>query len=104
MRILSTKPSSDIYSQNRERPKVMVQPAPIAPAPGVSSLGQQVLQRKAECACGGGCPRCQQQSTKSPISQPNDASEIEADLIADKMMRMEEEEEIQRKEETASQV
>ena len=45
------------------------------------------LQRKAICACGGGCPACQAKSNLN-ISQPNDPAEIEADQIADKVMRM----------------
>lgn len=44
------------------------------------------LQRKASCACGGGCPSCSAKGLK--VSQPNDAAEIEADRLADKIMRM----------------
>ncbi len=51
-----------------------------------SSKGE-LLQRKADCSCGGGCPKCQMKGANLPISQPNDASEIEADRIADKVMR-----------------
>ena len=46
------------------------------------------IQRKSTCACGGGCPGCQAQNSNLPISQPNDASEKEADAVADKVMRM----------------
>ncbi len=46
------------------------------------------IQRKADCACGGGCPGCQKKAANLPVSQPHDASEIEADLVADKVMRM----------------
>jgi len=46
------------------------------------------LQRKASCACGGGCPACQAKSNDLKVSQPNDPAEIEADQIADKVMRM----------------
>ena len=46
-----------------------------------------LLQRKADCACGGGCPTCQTKHSNLPISQPTDASEIEADRVADKVMR-----------------
>lgn len=46
------------------------------------------LQRKASCACGGGCPDCQAKSSELKVSQPNDPAEIEADSIADKVMRM----------------
>lgn len=48
----------------------------------------KILQRKASCPCGGGCPHCQTKNTNLPVSQPNDALEIEADQIADKVMRM----------------
>jgi Domain of unknown function (DUF4157) len=53
------------------------------------STGMPLLQRK--CACGGGCPRCQEQAllqTKLKISEPGDKYEQEADLIADQVMRM----------------
>lgn len=47
-----------------------------------------VLVRKASCACGGGCSSCQAKSGGLKVSHPNDAAEIEADQIADKVMRM----------------
>ena len=40
------------------------------------------------CACGGLCPSCEAKSGTLNISQPNDPAEIEADQIADKVMRM----------------
>ncbi len=46
------------------------------------------IQRKADCACGGDCPNCQSENASLPISQPNDALEIEADHNAEKVMRM----------------
>lgn len=48
---------------------------------------QSTIFRKASCSCGGGCPACQAKSNLN-ISQPNDPAEIEADAIADKVMRM----------------
>lgn len=55
----------------------------------VAPLRQQLLQRKPDtCACGGGCPRCQAKSNGLKVSQPNDPAEIEADRIADHVMRM----------------
>jgi len=49
-----------------------------------------ILQRKADrCACGGSCPRCQEQlpnQTKLAISEPGDISEREADRIAGEVM------------------
>jgi len=46
------------------------------------------VYRKTPCACGGGCPACQAKSNDLKISQPNDPAEIEADQIADRVMRM----------------
>lgn len=46
------------------------------------------IYRKAACPCGGGCPACQAKSSDLKISQPNDPAEIEADQIADRVMRM----------------
>jgi Domain of unknown function (DUF4157) len=51
--------------------------------------GMPILQR--QCACGGGCPRCQDElgmQTKLKISEPGDKYEQQADRIADKVMRM----------------
>ncbi|MCY7272246.1 MAG: DUF4157 domain-containing protein [Phormidesmis sp. CAN_BIN44] len=50
-----------------------------------------LLQRKPSCACGGGCPRCQESAllqTKLKISEPGDRYEQEADRVADEVMRM----------------
>lgn len=46
------------------------------------------VYRKTSCACGGECPACQAKSSDLKISQPNDPAEIEADQIADRVMRM----------------
>lgn len=43
------------------------------------------IYRKSSCACGGGCPSC---STGLKVSSPNDTAEIEADRVADRVMRM----------------
>ncbi len=53
------------------------------------STGMPLLQRK--CACGGGCPRCQEDlgmQTKLKIGEPGDKYEQEADRIAEQVMRM----------------
>ncbi len=51
---------------------------------------QDILQPKAHrCACGGGCPRCREQSPiqkKLAISEPGDLYEREADRIADQIL------------------
>ncbi len=50
--------------------------------------GDEMINRRASCSCGGGCPACQAKSSDLKVSQPNDTAEIEADQIADKVMRM----------------
>lgn len=61
---------------------------PLSPTPA------QMLQRKSNCACGGGCPRCEKESlgfgvqTKMAISSPGDSFEQEADAVADRLLRM----------------
>ncbi|MBX3302614.1 MAG: DUF4157 domain-containing protein [Nitrospira sp.] len=51
-------------------------------------FGEVPLYRKTSCACGGACPACQAKSADLKISQPNDPAEIEADRIADRVIRM----------------
>lgn len=46
------------------------------------------IRRKSSCPCGGGCPSCQSGGRGLTISQPNDAAEVEADQIADRIIRM----------------
>jgi hypothetical protein len=50
-----------------------------------SAIDPQTISR--QCACGGHCPACQAKSSDIKISQPNDSAEIEADRIADNVMR-----------------
>jgi hypothetical protein len=54
----------------------------------VTTVSSATIFRKAACACGGGCPSCQSGAGSLKISRPNDAAEIEADAIADRVMRM----------------
>src|SRR5262249_37711648 len=60
----------------------------------VSALDGAVVQRKATCACGGGCPGCKNDSqaleirTKHVISMPGAEFEQEADRVADQVLRM----------------
>jgi hypothetical protein len=54
----------------------------------VTTISSPTIFRKAACACGGGCDACQQQSRALSVSRPNDPSEVEADAIAEKVMRM----------------
>jgi len=67
----------------RNKDTGVVRPTTVRSAPTSFPL----IQRKAECACGGGCPRCKAQ-TALTVNQPGDVAEIEADQIADKVMRM----------------
>jgi Domain of unknown function (DUF4157) len=53
------------------------------------STGIPLIQH--QCACGGGCPRCQENltlQTKLKIGEPGDVYEQEADRIADEVMQM----------------
>lgn len=61
-----------------------------APGPIVSPDARHALTiaRKASCSCGGGCPSCRSNSGNLKVSHPNDAAEIEADRIAERVMRM----------------
>lgn len=86
---------------------------PVARSPSLSTVspGSTMLQRKPGCACGGGCPRCQDElgiQTKLKIGEPGDKYEQQTDRVADEVMRMpeslvqrqvepEEEEMVQRK-------
>ena len=68
-------------------------PVPFTPVP---LTGGPVLQRQPGCACGGGCPRCQQEKLDAPlqaklkVSTPGDLYEQEADRIADQVTGMSE--------------
>lgn len=59
--------------------------------PQTVSANEGTIQRKAECACGGGCPRCQLSHALQPklaVSTPGDMYEQEADRVAEQVMRM----------------
>ncbi len=54
-------------------------------------MGNFVIQRKAGCPCGGGCPKCLGTlgiQAKLKIGAPNDKYEQEADRLAEQVMRM----------------
>jgi len=53
-----------------------------------ATLSKAIIQRTASCPCGGGCPTCQAKSSDLKLSKPNDPAELEADQIADQVMRM----------------
>ena len=81
-------PSSETHTQNRSRSPSQALPKRRPRNFPVSSLQPLIIQRKASCTCGGGCPRCQAKSHGIRISQPNDPAEVEADRIADEIMCM----------------
>lgn len=58
---------------------------PIRPS---QHFGEVSIYRKASCPCGGNCPACQAKSSNLKVSHPNDPAEIEADQIAEQVMRM----------------
>src|ERR1041384_4181085 len=70
-------------------------PVPVSPwlSRPVSGTDRPMIQRK-QCACGGGCPRCEKKShdlkiqTKLAVSAPGDQFEREADHVAEQVMRM----------------
>src|SRR5262245_45825133 len=66
-----------------------VKPTGDGPSTRLQRSRSVALQRSA-CACGGTCPHCRgdaQAQSNIAISQPTDASEREADRIADHVMR-----------------
>ncbi|HEV7389953.1 MAG TPA: DUF4157 domain-containing protein, partial [Gemmatimonadaceae bacterium] len=57
----------------------------------LSTFPRTTIQRKAGCACGGGCPSCKEELDVQPkleISTPGDPLEQEADRVAGQVMRM----------------
>jgi hypothetical protein len=87
MKALLTKPRNDSLSLKNLSP----------PAPDwidhVTPISDNVLslQRKPNCACGGGCPRCGETyalQAKLEVSQPGDTLEQEADRVAEQVLRM----------------
>lgn len=79
----------------KKKQQVVAPQLPVSPwfMQPISSTGS-LVQRKATCACGGGCPSCEKESdafkvqTKLAVSEPGDEFEQEADTVADQVMRM----------------
>ena len=63
-----------------------------APERAYNTSAQPMLAvQRASCACGGGCPRYQENhplQAKLEVSQPGDALEQEADRVADQVLHM----------------
>ena len=56
-----------------------------------TNLQIPVIQRKTNCPCGGGCPRCKDNhiiQAKLKINKSGDVYEQEADSVAEQVMRM----------------
>ena len=83
--VAPTKTTVNSTAQRFARSRSAVETAPVFNPAAASALP---LQRKAACPCGGGCPGCQANSNDLKVSQPNDPAEIEANNIADRVMRM----------------
>jgi hypothetical protein len=89
MRTLSRQSSTKETAQEKSFRGKILGGTGRSPTISPLSTGQPMLQR--QCACGGGCPRCQDNLTIQPklqMSEPGDAFEQEADQIADRVMRM----------------
>jgi Domain of unknown function (DUF4157) len=48
----------------------------------------QASSKSTSCACDGSCPRCQTKNGSLNVSKSNDSAEIQADLVAHKIMQM----------------
>jgi len=71
------------HQTTRHLQGVVVGPSPVLAA------GSTMLQRKATCACGGGCPACRAAGTNLAISPSSDRTEAEAESAADRVMQAE---------------
>ena len=84
MRTLATKyPSTDSIKQKKPGNRLRFR------NPSGLATGMPLLQSK--CACGGGCPRCQEElgiQTKLKIGEPGDKYEQEADRVATQITQM----------------
>ncbi|HYO99542.1 MAG TPA: DUF4157 domain-containing protein [Pyrinomonadaceae bacterium] len=74
-------------------PAALSSPRRTPASSGVPPPAPHTIQRKSNCACGGGCPRCaaEQEAAVQPklnISTPGDHFEQEADRVAEHVMRM----------------
>jgi len=84
----TTQTKNDKAAHHFARSRDAEETGPVSTAAPFSGLS---IQRKASCACGGGCPRCQSKlpiQAKLAVSEPGDIYEQEADRVADQVMRM----------------
>lgn len=84
-RAKATRQANDVFLKKHQGSELF----PIVDSPVLStSASPKVIHRKASCVCGGGCPICRAKSHDLKVSQPSDQAEIDADSIADRVMRM----------------
>jgi len=81
-------------SQGKAKPSAVTArrqaPRPLSPLFAPLTFDESAVVQ-AKCACGGGCPGCQDEfkiQTKLTVSEPDDLYEQEADQVADEVMRM----------------
>lgn len=78
-------------AETASRPVAHKGPASLPAVPAATALLKSIaLPQHNACACGGGCPRCKNDSfvqTKLRVSEPGDRYEQEADRMADRIMR-----------------
>jgi hypothetical protein len=90
MPALAAKANAPETTQHKQKAEQKTTRA-AAPHAAIAPLfSAPMIQRKAACACGGDCPRCQTAALqpKLTISQPGDRHEQEADRLAEQVMRM----------------
>ena len=93
MREIATQRNSTALTA-RNRQATVSNPGANRSVASMTAWGPALLQRKAVCACGGGCPTCSEDvpgeniQTKLRVSAPADPYEQEADEVADQVMRM----------------
>ncbi len=88
--VQSVSPHSPAKKQEAKSLSAHSSPVSVQPT---SLIDGPFIQRKAGCACGGDCPRCESRSkpahqTKLKVSTPGDHYEQEADRVAEQVMRM----------------
>jgi Domain of unknown function (DUF4157) len=93
MRIITTQQlakNSAPQKLSRDRTRSTLTPVEMR-SNNISTLSPKMPLLQSQCACGGGCPRCQNSlkiQTKLKISEPGDVYEQETDQVADEVMRM----------------
>ncbi|HEY0546169.1 MAG TPA: DUF4157 domain-containing protein [Pyrinomonadaceae bacterium] len=92
MGVLAAKVATPEAPASKHKAEPTIARTAVRPASNSTLFSVPVIQRKAACACGGDCPRCQEDSLllqpKLRISAPGDALEREADQVAAKIMSM----------------